>query len=406
MNRKTFPKPSELTAASFKKISHILPQKEPVLFGKHIIPVCEPDLSQLETEYVTSAIKSRWVSSTGKYITLFEKEFAKKVSKTKFAFTVNSGTSAMHICLLSLGIGKGDEVILPSFTMIATANAVTYTGAKPVLVDSDPVTWNIDTQKIENKITKKTKAIIVVHTYGLPCDMTAIKKLARKYNLWIIEDAAEAHGAEFKKKKVGSLGDVAAFSFFANKLITTGEGGMVTTNNIQIAKRIVKFRNNGYGEDRHFWHKYIGYGYRMSNLQAALGFAQTERFSRALGKRRKNARLYMKLLSGVPGISFPVEPRGYKNSFWMFGIVIDKEKFGVNKNELRKYLANKGIETRSFFIPIHLQPIYFYKHKGQKFPVSENLCRDGLYLPSSSLLTKKQIQKICSEIKDLNLQSV
>jgi len=391
--------PQKVSSTALKRILTIVPKSTVRVSGKDPIYVGAPDITKKEVETVSSAIRSGWVSGNGPYVEKFEKAFAKTVSKTKYALSTNSGSSAIHIALMALGIGKGDEVIMPTFTMIATANAVAFTGAKPVLVDVDPSTWNIDSTKIEKKITKRTRAILVVHIYGLTCDMKPIKKLAKKYDLWVVEDAAEAHGAEYQGKAAGSLGDIAAFSFYANKIITTGEGGMITTNNAQIARNIIQYRSNGFGEKRHFWHEYQGYGSRMSNLDAALGFAQTLRFNELIRKRRTNASYYQKLLGGLEYLSLPTEPRGYKNAYWMFGVVVDPQKAGISAFEITQKLAKQGIETRSFFIPIHLQPIYHKSHGGEKFPVSEKLCRDGFYLPSSGIYGKQEIKRVCSTLR-------
>lgn len=389
----------EVPKESLKKIRTLLPDKKIKIESKGKIPVYEPDITSNDVKTVTDAVSSGWISSVGPYVSKFEKQFAKRVSGTKYALAVNSGSSAVHLAVLALGIGEGDEVIMPTFTMIATANAVSFSGAKPVLVDADPNTWNIDIKSIEEKITKRTRAIIAVHIYGLPCNMDAIKGLAKKYKLWVIEDAAEAQGAEYKGKKTGSLGDIAAFSLYGNKVVTTGEGGVVTTNNKALAEVVTELRNNGFGKERHFWHEYQGFGYRLSNIQAALGYSQLLRFRKHLAKVRENVKVYRKYLKTVPGITFPVEPKGYKNSYWMFGITVDEKKTGVSSTEIRKKLAKAGIETRSFFIPIHLQPIYYKDYKGQVFPVSEKLCRDGFYLPSYFGLKQLQIKKICEIIR-------
>ena len=398
MNSKTLPKPAQLEKKVLKRIARILPAKEPPLPKKYI-PVCEPSITAKETGYVLKALHSGWVSSEGESVEQFEKLFARKVSHTKYAIAVNSGTSAVHLALAALGIGAGDEVIMPAFTMVACANAVAYTGATPILIDSDPQTLNIAVEKIEAKITKRTKAIMPVHIYGLAADMDPILRIAKRYYLWVIEDAAEAQGAQYHEKHVGGIGDVGAFSLYANKIVTSGEGGMVTTNNKAIAKLVSLLRNHAFTKERHFWHQYLGYGYRMTNLQAALALAQTERFE-TLGRNRiQNAKLYMKHLQGVKGLSFPTEPKGTKHIYWMFSLLVEKKKFGMSKNELRRFLAKAGIETRSFFIPMHLQPIYYERYKQQHFPVSERLCRDGLYLPSASTLTQKQIAYIAGKIK-------
>lgn len=389
-----------LTPAESKRLSSILPPREPRLRGPKIIPVCEPNIATKELQYVTSVVSSSWISSEGDDVEKFEKKFAHTVSKTRYAVAVNSGTSALHIALAALGIGPGDEVVLPVFTMIATVNAVTYCGATPVIVDADPVSWNMDTSLIETKITKKTKAILAVHVYGLPADMDIIARLAKKYRLWVVEDAAEAQGASFHGYAVGGIGDVAAFSLYANKTVTTGEGGVAVTNNTHIAKRLKLLRNHAFTEERHFWHTMVGFGYRMTNMQAAIGLAQVERFYSFFRLKRSHAYLYKKLLRDIPGLTFPDEPRDVVNGYWMFGVLVDASRFGMDKNTLRAYLAAHGIETRSFFIPIHLQPVYRRFFRNESFPVAERLCRDGLYLPSSTKLTSRDVAFIARTIHD------
>lgn len=379
-------------------ISAIIPRKEPELRpgpdGK-IIPVCEPTLSGREMEYVLSCLKTNWISSAGQFIPAFEKTFSAKCG-AKYGISCTSGTTALHLALSTLGLGRGDEVILPTFTMIATANAVAYTGAKPVLVDAEPRSWNMDIQRIEMKITPRTKAIIPVHTYGHPVDMDSLLSLAERRDLVVIEDAAHAHGAEYKGRRVGSLAHAACFSFYANKIITTGEGGMITTNDERFAQKARTLRDHAFSKERHFWHKYRGFNYRMTNLQAAIGFAQTENLDALVQARIKNAETYDRFLDGLPGLTLPLRTPGIKNVFWMYAILVEDD-FGISRDALREKLALRGIETRSFFIPIHLQPIYRRKYR-REFPVSEELCRKGMYLPSSSRLTSHQIEKIASEI--------
>lgn len=380
------------------RIRKFIPAAEPAASQHYRIPVSEPDLGKKEFRYVTDAMRSTWISGGGAYVARFEKAYARHVSGTRFAISVNSGTSALHLALISCAIGPGDEVILPTFTMIATANAVRYCGATPVFVDADPNTWNMDVSLIEAKISKKTKAIIPVHIYGLPADMDPVVRLAKSRKIWVIEDAAEAHGAEYKGRRVGSLGDVAAFSLFANKIMTTGEGGMITTNNARIAGLVSLLRRHAFASSRHFWHQYVGYSYEMTNLQAAVGLAQTERLEELVNKRRYHGKLYMSLLGDIPGIEFPVEPEGYKNVYWMYGIVVNRKKFGRSRDELRTILAKHGIETRTFFVPIHFQPPYA-AHEREHFPVSERLCRDGLYLPSAGTLCADDMRAIVSVIR-------
>lgn len=376
-----------------------MPRREPILKrDKHagIIPVCEPKLDGNELKYVCECVKSNWVSSAGSFVGRFENAF-KKYAGTDYAVACSSGTAALHLALAGLGLDKGDEVIIPTFTMVATANAAVYLGAKPVFVDADSLTWNMDTSKIEKKITRRTRAIIAVHTYGLPADMDRISSIAKRHNLFVVEDAAEAHGAEYKGKKIGSIGDVACFSFYANKIITTGEGGMVTTDNKEIAKRIEMLRDHTFSDERHFWHRHIGYNYRMTNLQAAIGLAQTEKFKIFVEIKIRNARYYNSLLKDIKGITFPPRVKGLKNVYWMYAILVEDD-FGMNRDNLRAHLAQKGIETRTFFIPMHLQPIYA-KNQKERFPVAEGLCRKGLYLPSAVTLTREDIRYIVRCLK-------
>lgn len=391
--------PYRIPSQGMKRIRQFLPKFEPVILRQAKIPVCAPDLTARETGYVHEAIRSTWISGTGKFVELFEKEYAKRVSKTAYAVAVNSGTSALHLSLVACNIGPGDEVILPTFTMIATVNAVRYCGATPVLVDADPVTWNMDVTTIAAKITKKTRAIMPVHIYGLPVDMDPINKLAKKHGLWVIEDASEAHGAMYKGSMVGSLGHVAAFSLFANKIVATGEGGIITTNNKKLADLIRLLRGHAFTPSHHFWHQYVGYSYEMTNLAAAVGLGQAERVDELVAKRRKNGALYSRLLGSIPGITVPVEPKGYTNVYWMYCIVVDKNAYGIDRDALRDILAKKGIETRTFFVPVHFQPPYYENYAQQAFPVAETLCRDGLYLPSASTLTRREIMYIVSVIR-------
>lgn len=368
-----------------------------------MIPVCEPTFVENELKYVTDCLKTNWISSKGKYIEKFEKIFS-KFCNAKYGISCCNGTTALHLALETLGIGKGDEVIIPTFTMIATCNAVIYAGAKPVLVDSEPETWNIDVSKIEEKITKKTKAIMPVHTYGHTVDMDPLLDIAQDHDLFIVEDAAEAHGAEYKNKRTGSLGDIGCFSFYANKIITTGEGGMITTNNEEFAERASSLRNHAFGKPR-FLHKELGFNYRMTNIQAAIGLAQMEKADTLVNSRIKNAQLYNSLLRDVKGITIPPKKDWAKNVYWMYGILVENE-FGIDASTLREELMKKGIETRSFFIPMHKQPVYKknderFPNTSGEYPVSEQLAKKGFYLPSSSHLTKEQIVTIVEAIKSL-----
>jgi len=369
--------------------SVLLPRREPKLstakaFGR-AIPVCEPDLSGKELEYVTRCVESGWISSIGDLVPEFEQRFASAVG-AKHGIACSNGTTALHLALHTLGIGPGDEVIIPSFTMIATANAVRYTGATPVLVDSDRKTWNLSLADVEAKIGARSRAIVPVHTYGNPCNIEAIERLAKKHGLAVIYDAAEAHGAEFRGRPIGNAGAASTYSFYANKIVTTGEGGMVTTDDESYARLARTIRGHAFSEERHFWHRYLGFNYRLTNLQAAVGLAQLERFRQLVESRIAHAMIYNERLSGIPGLSLPPTNPDGKNVYWMYGLLVEDE-FGMSRDSLREYLADRGVETRTFFIPIHLQPIYYRRDAADRYPVAEELCRKGLYLPSSSKLT-------------------
>jgi len=366
------------------------------------IPIAEPDLSGNEEKYVIECIRTGWVSSKGKFVDQFEENFASYVG-ARHAIAVSSGTAALHLALAALDIQPGDEIIMPTFTMIACANVAKYLGAKPVLVDSEISTWNIDPNKIEEKITDKTKAIMAVHIYGHPADMDPIMKIAKKYGLYVIEDAAEAHGAEYKGRKVGSIGDVGCFSFYANKIITTGEGGMITTNDDRIAEKVRKLRDQGYNLSMRKWliHDVVGYNYRLTNLQAAVGLAQLERIEEFVNKHRENAYYYNSLLSDIRGVGLPPEMPWAKNVYWMYTVLINEEVMGITRDDLMKKLEIYGIDTRATFLPIHLQPPYRDIYVNKKYPVAELLGRRGVNLPSGNSTTKKDVEYVASCIKEV-----
>ncbi len=368
------------------------------------IPVCVPLLGEKELEYVVDCIKTGWISSKVKYVEEFEKRFAKYCG-CKYGISTTSGTTALHLALASIGVGKSDEVIIPAFTMIATAFAVVYCGAKPVLVDSEPETWNIDVNQIEKKITDKTKAILVVHIYGHPCDMDPIMEIADKYGLYVIEDAAEVHGAEYKGRKTGGLGHVGCFSFYANKIITTGEGGMIVTDDEEIAEKARLLRNMAFPERKRIYvHSELGFNYRMTNVQAAIGLAQLERIEEFVEMRRRNAYLYNEYLKDIEGITLPPEKEWAKNVYWMYSILIEPE-FGMSRDKLMEELEKRGIETRPFFTPMHMQPVFrkMGLFEGERYPVAEELSGKGMHLPSSSGLREEEIKYICNVIKNLKV---
>lgn len=366
-----------------------------------MIPVCEPFLNGNELKYVTDAVSTGWISSAGKYVSEFEKQFA-AYSDCKYGIAVCNGTVSLHLAMAALGIGAGDEVIIPTFTMIASAFAVCYTGAKPVFVDADKETWNIDVTKIEEKITPRTKAIMPVHIFGQMCEMDKIVALAKKYNLFIVEDAAEAHGATYNGKKAGSYSDLGSFSFFANKNITTGEGGMLVTNSEELYNRARYFKNVCFPLDgnRNYMHQDIGFNYRMSNVIAAIGLAQTEKADEYKAMRIRNNQLYRKYLADVPGIIFQKNLPQAENVCWMNSIVVDPTQYGHTKDELIAHLKENGIDTRLLFNGMHRQPSMkdFGCDCSGSYPVSDWLTENGFYLPSASSLKEETIKMICNTI--------
>lgn len=366
------------------------------------IPVSRPFLGKKENEYVLSALTGKAISGLyGKYIDKFEKDFS-HYSGCSYGIATNSGTSALHLALASLGITSKDEVLVSSFTNMATFFAVLYLNAKPIPIDIEPDTWNINPALIEEKINKKTKAILVVHIYGHPVDMDPILRIAKNYKLYVIEDCAEAHGALYRDRKIGSLSDVGCFSFYANKIITTGEGGMVTTNNVEIADKARSLRSLAFGLNNKFMHEDIGFGYRMTNLQAAIGCAQFERIDEIIDKKRKIAHYYNKNLKDIPGLQLPIEKSYAKNVYWMYHVVLHKE-FGISRELVIKRLKNYGIETREAFIPYNMQEIFIQRGwvKRDECPIANYIAENGFYLPSGPLLKKEELNYIVKKIKGL-----
>lgn len=371
---------------------------------KHqFIPISEPSLDEVELQAVTECVKSGWVSSLGKYIPQFEEEFA-AFSDSKYGVSVFNGTVAIHLALVAMGVTAGDEVIVPSLTFVATANAVLYTGATPVFVDSQETTWNMDPEDIARKITKKTKAIIVVHLYGHPADMTPILALAKKHKLKVIEDAAESHGAEYNGKKVGSLGDAGCFSFYGNKIITTGEGGIVTTNNKKLADDMRFLKDHAMSHKRKYFHPLLGFNYRMTNIQAAIGVAQLTKINRFLKRKREIADQYSVLLSNTPGIKLQPIAQWAKPVYWMYSILITP-KAHITRDQLITQLKNKGIDSRPFFVPNNKMPYFPQSIRNIKFPVAEKLSKQGINLPSSVLVTNEQIEYISKTITQIILDA-
>lgn len=366
---------------------------------KEFIPVNEPKISQEAKDNVNIALDTGWISSAGAFVNKFEQDFAAYIG-VKHAITVSNGTAALHVALLSLGITKGDEVIVPAFTMAATWLAVIYTGAKPVFIDCDPDTYNIDPKLIEGKISSRTKAIIPVHIYGHSADMDPIIDIAKKYRLAIIEDAAEAHGGEYNGNKCGSLGDINCFSFYGNKIITTGEGGMVVTNSDELAYKARKIKDLYHSDKKRFIHEKIGYNYRLTNLQAAVGCGELSHIDEYILKKQKMAELYNNGLSTVSGIKIPTTKSYAKNVFWMYSILVDEKEYGISKDELRFKLKENNIDTRDFFYSPTSQPILKnYLSKSDVFPVTNDIESRGLYLPSGLAITDEQIHRVVNQIR-------
>jgi perosamine synthetase len=404
-------KRARLQTKELSWIRDLIPGKEPRLFrcagGPRkggLYHVAETRLVGHERDYLNQCIDSNWISSKGPFVSAFERAFAPKAG-CDFAVSCSSGTVALHLVVSALGLGPGDEVIIPTFTMIAVPNAVRYTGASIRLVDSEPVHLNLDPDLVEAAITPRTRAIVAVHTYGHPARMDRLKMIARRHGLLLIEDAAEAHGAEFAKHRVGSLGLAGTFSFYANKIITTGEGGMVTTNDAKLARLVRRLRDHAFHPEQHFWHEYVGYNYRMTNLQAAVGLAQTERMDTIVAARRRLRGWYDERLRSIPGLQLPAEATGCRSVFWMYG-VRTKASFPCSSHSLREQLGSRGIETRSFFVPMHLQPVYAAQFRGERFPVAEQLCTSGFYLPTHENLEEQDADWICSQIADIRLHAV
>jgi perosamine synthetase len=367
-----------------------------------MIPVFQPIVSKSDIKSVVSAIKKGEISgSFGENIKIFEKNFANFI-KTKYSVAVSSGTTALHLAVAVCKFSKGSEIIISATTNIATALAVVHNNCIPVPIDSDPLTWNLNVKKIEERITKKTKAIIIVHFLGNPVDMEAIQRIAKKYNLILIEDAAEAHGAEYKGKKVGSFGHFGCFSLYANKVITCGEGGIITTNSISFFEKIKLYRNLGFTKPR-FKHYISGYNFRMTGYQAAFANNQLKSIKNIIKKKIFIQKMYEKYLSEIKFIRFQKTIDESKNIYWMTGILISS-KSPISKKLLIKKLIKKGIETRSFFMSMREQPclkIFFNKDKKNSTPVSNNLWKNALYLPSSHNLNEKKIKYICNLIKKI-----
>lgn len=361
--------------------------------GPRFLPVEMPALAGNEKAYVMDCLDSTWTSSTGKYVDRFQRAFA-EFCGVRHAVTCSNGTVALHVALAALGIGPGDEVLVPTLTFVATANAVTYCGAIPVFVDAEPDTWNVDPSLVPAKITPRTKAIIVVHLFGHPVDMDPVTAVARKHGLAVVEDAAQAHGAEYKGRRVGSLGDVATFSLYGNKIITTGEGGAVVTDNAALAGRVRQLVGQGMDPSRRYWFPIVGYNYRMTNVTAAIGLAQPEKASWHLERRIEVARAYLDRLGPLPHLHLPVEKPWARNVYWMFSVIL-RDHVQVSRDDVMTAMATRGIETRPFFPPMHVLPPYQSAAAGQHFPVAERLASRGLTLPTWAGLEPADVEYVC-----------
>lgn len=360
-----------------------------------MIPIASPDLSGNESAYVAECVESTWISSVGHFITDFELEFS-KVAGTRHAIATNNGTTALHLALTAIGVGPGDEVIVPALTYIATANAVRYCGATPVLAEVEADTMNLDPDDFESRITPRTKAVVPVHLYGHPADMPRITEIAGRHGLLVVEDAAEAHGAEVDGARVGSLGHLGMFSFFGNKIITTGEGGAVTTDDDDLAARLRLLRGQGMDSTKRYWFPEVGFNYRMTNIAAAIGVAQLERLEPMLARRAEIAAIYDDRLGEVEGVIRPIERPDARRVDWLYtiraaGLTVDQ------RNDLVEVLASDGIETRPVFYPLHVMPPYASEPMAS-FPVAERLGAEGLSLPTHVLLTDDDVETVCDAL--------
>lgn len=367
------------------------------------VPVSRPLLDQTETDLATDAVRRGELSGIfGSYIKEFEEGFA-AFCGSKYAVTVSNGTTALHLAMATLGIGKGDEVLVSTFTNMATCFAILYVGATPVPIDSEADTWNIDPALIAAKITPKTKAIVVVHIYGHPVDMDPVMEIARKHQLYVVEDVAEAHGAEYKGRRAGSIGDIGCFSFYANKIITTGEGGMLTLNDPEWAARARSLKALAFGTANKFIHQDIGYNYRLTNVQCAIGVGQLRKIDEILRRKREMAAFYLEAFKDTPDIQLPVEKPYAKNVYWMFNIVL-KDRLAGKRDRVMSALKDRGIEVREDFIPYDEQEIVFQKHgiaRPDPCPVADRIGRDGFYIPSGTLISREELEYVAKNVKEV-----
>jgi perosamine synthetase len=375
--------------------------------GFEVIPVNEPLLGATESEYVAECLRTGWISSAGRFIDEFEQKWAAYCGR-RYGIAVSNGTTALQLAVACLDLAPGDEVIMPTFTIVSCAQAVTYNGGTPVLVDSEPKTWCMDVAQIEEKITRRTRAIMPVHIYGHPVDMDTVMSLAEKHGLDVIEDAAEAHGAEYLSRResdgpvwrrCGNFGSMSCFSFYANKLVTTGEGGMVVTDDPALADRLRALRNLCFQQQRRFYHDALGFNFRLTNVQAAMGVAQMQRMEEIICRKRWMAGEYRRRLEALPCLQLPGEESWARNVYWMYAMVLTNDT-PIDASEFATKLHELGVETRPFFLGMHEQPVF---HKqglflNDRYPVAETIARRGLYLPSGLALTEGQLSAVCDAV--------
>ena len=360
--------------------------------SKHNIPIYRPDLGGNVKLYVNECLDTSWISSRGRFVAEFEERFADRIG-VQHAASVCNGTVALHLALIALGIGPGDEVLVPTLTYIASVNAIAYTGATPVFVDSVRSTWQMDPEDVRRHITPRTRAIMAVHLYGQSCDMQALTDIAREHRLFLVEDCAEAFGTLYAGQHVGTFGDISTFSFFGNKTITTGEGGMVVTNDKTLNERARHFKGQGLAAHREYWHDVVGYNYRMTNIAAAIGLAQLERADEFIGRKRELAAKYARALEGLP-IELHAEAPGSIHSYWMVSILTRKPE---DRDPLRAHLAADGVETRPLFFPVHTMPMYARSYR--KHAVAEDLAWRGINLPSWPGLSEEDVGHIARSVR-------
>jgi len=361
-----------------------------------MIPVFSPWLPESARRYVLDCVDSGWISSLGKYVPRFEEELA-RFCEARHAVATANGTVALHLALAVLGIGAGDEVLVPDLTFVASANAVLYTGATPVLVDVDPATWGIDPDDVRRKLTPRTRAIMPVHLYGRPVDLDPLLAIAGEHGLDVVEDAAEAHGARYKGRRVGALGRIGAFSFYGNKIFTTGEGGAVVTNDPHLAARAAFLRDHAMDPQRRYYHAEVGFNYRMTNIQAALGCSQLEHAEEILARRRALAEAYDAGLAGIRGLAAAVPQPWEEGICWMYSVLVEPA-FGLDRDAVCVALRARGIDSRPFFVPLHEMPPY---RADGPFPVASRLARQGINLPSGTALTGEEISTVCLALREL-----